>query len=66
MKNWIPSEDEMTNGTPIRDSHAVLSIPEPEPADYSDEMTSADVQALRDVCTQDESKMGALVHGFTW
>lgn len=37
-------------------------VPPPEPADYSDEMTQAQVDALRQHAPQDESKMGSLVH----
>lgn len=41
-------------------------LPAPEPADYSDEMTEAQVDALRRCAPQDESAMGPLVHEFTF
>ena len=57
----------MTHGTPRLDDQAFgLAIPEPEPADYSDELTNADVDALRSIWTQDERAMGAIVHEFRW
>lgn len=37
-----------------------------EPADYSDELTEAQIEALRQYAPQDEKKMGPLVHEFTW
>lgn len=42
------------------------SIPAPKPADYSDEVSTAQIEALRSISCQDESKMGSLVHEFTW
>lgn len=42
------------------------AIPAPEPVDYSDELTKEQIDALREFAPQDESKMGALVHEFTW
>lgn len=38
----------------------------PAPADYSDELSNAQLAALRSLVPQDERKMGALVHEFTW
>jgi hypothetical protein len=38
----------------------------PEPADYSDEITPAQLAELRKFAPQDESLMGALVHEFRW
>ena len=37
-----------------------------EPADYSDELTEAQIEALRQYAPQDEKQMGPLVHEFTW
>lgn len=41
-------------------------MPAPEPADYSDELSPAQLAALRDLVPQDERKLGELVHEFTW
>jgi hypothetical protein len=41
-------------------------MPVATPADYDDELTNAQLDALRTCAPQDESKMGALVHEFTW
>lgn len=41
-------------------------IPPAEPADYSDELTEAQIEALRQYAPQDEKQMGPLVHEFTW
>ncbi len=58
----------MTNRTPKMDASAprAPAIPAPTPADYSDELSGAQVDALRKHAPQDESKMGHLVHEFTW
>lgn len=42
------------------------AMPAPEPADYSDELSNEQIDVLRKVATQDETKMGALVHEFVW
>ena len=42
------------------------AIPPPPPADYSDELTNAQIEALRQHAPQDENKMGPLVHEFRW
>lgn len=56
------------SNTPKLNDHAVngLAFPPAEPADYSDEMTLAQIELLRGCWTQDEAKMGSLVHEFTW
>ncbi len=41
-------------------------IAPPAPADYTDEVTAEQYEALRRFAPQDESKMGALVHEFRW
>lgn len=51
---------------PVADSARGAMLPPPEPADYSDELTDAQIEALRQYAPQDESKMGALVHEFSW
>ncbi len=45
---------------------AALAFPPPEPADYSDEMTEEQIDALRRAYPQEESAMGRLVHEFGW
>lgn len=52
--------------TPKPDYEATLRLPEPPAADYRDELTEAHIEALRNCWTQDESKMGAMVHEFRW
>jgi hypothetical protein len=58
----------MSNRPPKLDASAARGKPisPPKPADYSDEVSDAQVSALRSLVSQDESKMGALVHEFTW
>lgn len=56
----------MHRRTPKPDMHAALRLPEPPAADYSDELTKAQIENLRSVWTQDESKMGPVVHEFSW
>lgn len=58
----------MTNRPPKEDGRAPRgrALPPVLPADYSDEVSPAQIDALRKVACQDESKMGALVHEFTW
>lgn len=58
----------MSNRPPKLDARAARGqpIPPPKAADYSDEVSPAQVEALRALACQDESKMGALVHEFTW
>ena len=58
----------MTKTPPLRDPLATTGspIPPPEPADYTDELSAEQLDVLREVVTQDESKMGPLVHEFTW
>jgi hypothetical protein len=51
---------------PDHDRAPPASIPAPKPADYSDELTKAQLAALREHAPQDETKMGALVHEFSW
>lgn len=41
-------------------------VPPAVPADYSDELTEAQIEALRRFAPQDERQMGPLVHEFTW
>ena len=56
----------MPHRTPQPDPDAPLAIPEPLPADYSDEVSKAQVEALRRAHTQVEAEMGPLVHEFRW
>lgn len=42
------------------------AMPTPAPADYSDELTKEQIDALRELAPQEESKMGALVHELCW
>jgi hypothetical protein len=42
------------------------AIPAPEPADYSDEVSLEQIEALRCFAPQNPAKMGPLVHEFTW
>lgn len=56
----------MTNRTPKPDPEAAWKVPEPPAADYSDEITDSQMEALRSAWTQDESAMGPLVHEFKW
>lgn len=57
----------MSGRPPRPDPLAVRpAFPPPEPADYSDELTEEQIEALREFAPQDESKMGALVYEFTW
>lgn len=42
------------------------AVPPPPPADYSDELTKAQLAELRKLAPQRESEMGPLVHEFTW
>jgi hypothetical protein len=53
---------------PKRDPREAFAapIPAPEPADYSDELTEAQLRALRQLAPQDEADMGDLVHEFRW
>lgn len=48
----------------VRGRGAVL--PPPEPADYSDELTEAQAEAMRRTAPQDETGMGPLVHEFSF
>ena len=41
-------------------------LPPPEPANYSGELTEAQVDAMRRYAPQNESDMGPLVHEFTF
>lgn len=56
----------MSHRTPRPDPEAVLRLPEPPAADYSDELSRAQLDRLRSVWTQDESAMGPVVHEFRW
>lgn len=58
----------MSNRTPKMDGSAGNGrpIPAPAPADYSDEISEAQAEALRKYAPQDEAKMGHLVHEFAW
>lgn len=56
----------MSNRTPMPDPDAVLRLPEPPEADYSDELSPAHIAKLRSAWTQDETKMGPVVHEFRW
>jgi hypothetical protein len=58
----------MSNRPPKLDPRAQRGnpVPPPKAADYSDEVSTAQIKALRSQHCQDESKMGALVHEFTW
>jgi hypothetical protein len=42
------------------------ALPAARPADYSDELTKAQIEALRACAPQDEAKMGPMVHEFSW
>lgn len=62
---------EITEGSksmrhPQPDGNAALAMPEPQAADYCDEITDEQLIALRAICTQDEAAMGPLVHEFRW
>ncbi len=41
-------------------------IPRPKPADYSDEISTEQLALIRAIVTQDERKMGPVVHEFAW
>lgn len=56
----------MSYRTPKPDHEAACILPEPAAADYSDELTVKNLEALRSAWTQDESAMGPVVHEFTW
>jgi len=56
----------MTNRTPKPAENAAWRLPEPPAADYSDEISVAQLAALRAAWTQDESAMGPVVHEFKW
>lgn len=56
----------MTQRTPKPNTSAAWNVPEPPPADYSDELTAAQLAAMRMEWTQDEAEMGPLVHEFKW
>lgn len=58
----------MTNHPPKWDPRAPAAapIPAPEPADYTDELSADQIEALRGFAPQDEAEMGALVHEFAW
>ncbi len=54
--------------TPKLDARSArgAALPPADPADYSDELTPAQLEALRQHAPQDEREMGPLVHEFTW
>ncbi|MES1157221.1 MAG: hypothetical protein ABUL73_05525 [Alphaproteobacteria bacterium] len=56
----------MSGRTPKPVVAGTAVIPPPKHADYSDELTDEQINALREYAEQDESKMGALVYEFTW
>lgn len=57
----------MSGRTPRPDpTRARPAFPPPAPADYSDELTDEQIDALRECAPQDESSMGALVYEFVW
>ena len=56
----------MTRRLPKPESHTGLAFPDPEPADYSDELTEEQIEALRRAYPQKEAAMGRLVHEFGW
>lgn len=56
----------MNNRVPKPDVNAAWQVPEPMPADYSDEISEAQMEAVRSVWTQDEAAMGPVVHEFKW
>jgi hypothetical protein len=58
----------MSNRLPKKDPRAAAGrpLPKPAPADYSDEITKEQHEALRRFAPQDEAKMGPVVHEFTW
>lgn len=57
----------MSGRTPRPNADAIgPAMPTPTPADYSDELTKEQIDALRELAPQDESKMGALVHELCW
>ena len=62
------SEGRMNTRTPKPDPRSVSGKPIPAApgGDYNDELTPAQVDALRQHAPQDEAKMGPLVHEFTW
>ena len=66
-KRQVRNEDRMSR-TPKPDAQRARGavLPPVEPADYSDELTKAQIAALRRYAAQDETKMGPLVHEFTW
>ena len=58
----------MSRHIPQVDPRAATAAPisRPAHADYSDEISTAEIAALRQFAPQDESLMGALVHEFRW
>lgn len=56
----------MNGRMPKPDATAAWKIPEPPEADYSDEITEAQIKNLRSAWSQDESAMGPVVHEFKW
>lgn len=58
----------MSSNTPKGDARAAKAakIPSPPPANYDDELTPAQLAALRLLAPQNESEMGDLVHEFRW
>jgi len=58
----------MSNRPPKMDPRAPArkGVPCPERADYSDEVSDAQMERLRKFVSQDERAMGPLVHEFTW
>jgi hypothetical protein len=62
----VDPEGQMSTRAPKPEMDAVWKLPEPPAADYSDELTKAQVANLRQLWTQDESAMGPVVHEFKW
>ena len=57
----------MSGGTPRPDPLGKKpAITPPKPADYSDELTNEQIEALKSYAPQDESQMGELVYEFRW
>lgn len=67
MRRQLRNEDHMAK-TPKLDAQRArgAALPPVEPADYSDELTQAQLKTLRQYAPQDERQMGPLVHEFTW